>query len=93
MSGVPAPEESRPVRKLGSWGLRGLAVVELEHATEPLTALDRACSRHRYLRRDALVAQTLVWPFLVIMVHKRPDGGPEMRFAEWHDAVQALGLD
>ena len=23
----------------------------------------------------------------------RPDGGPEMRFAEWHDAVQALGLD
>jgi hypothetical protein len=29
----------RPVRKLGRWRLRGLAVVEPKHAAEPLTAL------------------------------------------------------
>ena len=27
------------------------------------------------------------------MSHERADGCPEMRLAEWHDAVQALGLD
>jgi hypothetical protein len=50
-------------------GLRGLAVVELEHPAEPLMALDRACSRQRCLRRDVLVVQTLVWPFLMIEVN------------------------
>jgi hypothetical protein len=49
-------------------GLRGCAVVELEHAAEPLTAPNRACSDQRRLGRDSLVAQPLVWSFLVIQV-------------------------
>ena len=41
-----------------------IAVVELEHAAEPLTALQRACSDHLCLGRDELVAEALVRPFL-----------------------------
>ena len=29
----------------------------------------------------------------MIMSDERPDGCPEMRLAEWHCALQALGLD
>ena len=39
------------------------------------------------------LVQPLVRPFFVIMSHERVDGCPEMRLAEWHDAVQALGLE
>jgi hypothetical protein len=38
------------------------------------------------------VAHTLVRSFLVIVIHERADDGSEMFLAEWHDAVQALGL-
>ena len=74
-------------------GLRGVTIIELEHATEALTALDRAYSRRRGRQRDALVVQPLVRPFLVIMSHERADGCSEMRLAECHDAVKELGLD
>jgi hypothetical protein len=73
--------------------LRGVTIIEFEHAAEALTALERAESRRRCRGRDALVVQPLVRPFFVIMSHERADGCPEMRPAEWHDAVQALGLD
>ena len=74
-------------------GLRGVTIIELEHATEALTGLDRAYSRRRGRRREALVVQPLVRPFFVIMRQESANGCPEMRLAEWHDAVQALGLD
>ena len=73
-------------------GLRGLAVVELEQAAEPLTAPDRACAGDHGLGRDELVAQPLVRPFLMIMLHERSDGSSEVPFAEGHDSRQALGL-
>jgi hypothetical protein len=47
-------------------GLRGVTIIEFEHAAEALTALDRAQARRR--RSDALVVQPLVRPFLVIEV-------------------------
>ena len=72
--------------------LRGLPVVELEQAAEPLTAPDRACAGDHGLGRDALVAQPLVRPFLMIMLHERSDGSSEVPFAEGHDSRQALGL-
>ena len=62
--------------------LRGVTIVELEHAPEALTTLDRTESRRHYRGRDALVAQPLVRPFFVIMSHERADGCPEMRLAE-----------
>ena len=74
-------------------GLRGRSVVELEHTTEALPALDWACSDQLGLGCDEFIAQTLVRPFLMMMGEKRSDCCPEVRFAEWHDAVQALGLD
>src|SRR6516164_6750913 len=73
-------------------GLRGLAVVELEHAAEPRTARDRTCADRRGLGRNELVAQTLVRPLLIIMLDKRSYGSPEVPFAEWHDPLRALGL-
>src|SRR5205807_1645408 len=39
-----------------------------------------------------LVAQTLVRPFLMIVLDIRSYGGPELPFAEWHDPLQTLGL-
>jgi len=62
--------------------LRGLAAVELEQAAEALTTLDLACSDHCRLWRDELVAETLAWPFVMVMVDKFSDGRPEMLFAE-----------
>src|SRR5712692_6998539 len=73
-------------------GLRGLAVIELEHAAEPRTARDRACADRRGRGCDELVAQTLVRPLLMIVLDKRSDGRPEVPFAERHDPLQALGL-
>src|SRR6202521_1352603 len=73
-------------------GLRGVAVVEFEQASEPRTARDRACADRCCLGRDELVAQTLVRPLLMIMLDKRSYGSPEVLFAEWHDPLQALGL-
>jgi hypothetical protein len=49
-------------------GLRGSAVVELEHAAEPLLASDRTSSGRRGLGRDERVAQILVGPFPMIEV-------------------------
>jgi len=71
----------------------GLAVVELEHTAESFTALDRSRSNACGVRRDELVAQTLMRPFLMIVMQKRSNSRPEVRFAEWHEARQALGLD
>jgi len=62
----------------GLIGLRGLAVVELEHAAEPRAARDRACADRRRLGRDELVAKTLVRPLLMIMLDKRVYGSPEV---------------
>src|SRR5712691_12521467 len=72
-------------------GLRGRSVVELEHAAEALPALDWAFSDQRGLGPDEFIAQTLVRPFLMIMVDKRADGRPEVRFTEGHDPRQTLG--
>ncbi len=72
--------------------LRGGTVVELEHAAEALTAPNRAWADHRGLGRDALMAQTLVRPFLMIVIDKRSHGSPEVPLAEWHDSRQTLGL-
>jgi hypothetical protein len=52
--------------KTRPFGLRGLAVVELEQAAEPTTAPGRACADRRGLGRDELIAQTLVRPRLMI---------------------------
>ena len=38
--------------------------------------------RETLLLRDALVAQTLVRSFLVIVLHERTDGGPQVLLAE-----------
>jgi hypothetical protein len=73
--------------------LRGFSVVEPERAAKLLMAPHRACSRQRRFGRNELVAQTLVWPFVMTMMDERADGNPEVRFAEWHDSVQALGFD
>jgi hypothetical protein len=73
--------------------LRRVAVVELEHAAEPNVAPYRTCSDRRQLGRDALVAETLVRAFLMIVLDKGSNRGPEVRFTERHDALQALGLD
>src|SRR6202140_2839280 len=83
---TPSCAKSRPI------GLRGLAVVELEHAAEPRTACDRACADRRCLGRNELVAQTLVRPLLMIMLDECSYGSPEVPFTQWHDPVQALGL-
>jgi hypothetical protein len=42
---------------------------------------DRTCSDHGCLRRDELVAQTLVRPFFMIMKHEASHGRPEVPFA------------
>jgi Homeodomain-like domain len=73
-------------------GLRGLAVVELEHAAEPLTAFQRTCSDHLCPGRDELVAKALVRPFLMVMIHELSNGSPEVLLAERDDSLQALGL-
>ena len=68
--------------------LRGLTIVELEQAAETLTTCDLACPDRRFpLRDDDLVTETPVWPFLMVMVDKFPDGRSEMSFAERHHAV------
>jgi hypothetical protein len=72
--------------------LRGLAFVEPEETTEAFTTRDRARSDRRCPGRNELVAETLVRPFFMIMLHKRSDSYPEVRLAEEHHALQALGL-
>jgi hypothetical protein len=62
--------------------LRGGTVVELEHAAEALTAPNRACADQRGLGRDALIAQTLVRPFLMVVINKRSHGSPEVYSAK-----------
>ena len=42
---------------------------------------------------DELIAQTLVRPFLMIVVDKRADGRPEVRFAKRYYPRQTLGSD
>src|SRR4051812_16707217 len=72
--------------------LCGRAVVELEHAAESLAASYRACfcQRQRGCGRDEVAAQTLVRPFLMIVMDERPYRRSEAGFAEWHDSIQAL---
>ncbi len=72
-------------------GLCGRAIVELEHAAEPLPASDGASSECRCLGRAQRMAQTLVGPFLMIMVDKRAHGGSHVRFSERYHARQTLG--
>ena len=79
--------------KTRSVGLRGFSVVELEYAAKLLMAPHRACSRHCCFGGNELVVQALVRPFLLIVIDKRSDGGPEVPFAEWHHSRQTLGLD
>jgi hypothetical protein len=89
----PAARWSYPVVcENSAQGLRGLAVVELEHAAEPLTAFQRACSDHLCLGRDELVAEALVRAFLMVMVHELWNGSPEVLLAERDDSLPALGL-
>jgi hypothetical protein len=65
---------------------RGLAVVELEQAAEAFTTRDLACSDHGCPGRDEFVAQTLVRPFLMIVIDKRSDGVSQVPLAEWDDS-------
>jgi hypothetical protein len=85
--------EENPSRQLGRCKLRGLTVVELEHAAEPPTASDGASADHRDLRRDELIVQTLVRPFFMIVIDERKHRGPEVPFAAWHEPRQTLGSD
>jgi hypothetical protein len=64
---------------------RGLAVVEREQAAASLTTLHLACSDHRRLWRDELVAQTLVRPFFIVTVDKFSHGRPECPSVFEHD--------
>jgi hypothetical protein len=59
-------------------GLRGVTIIELEHAAEALTAPNRACADQRGLGRDALITEILVGPFLMIVSDKRSYGGTEV---------------
>src|SRR5262245_19416193 len=61
------------------------AVVELEHAAESLTALQRTCPDPLCLGSHELVAEALVRPFLMVMVHELPNGSPEVCLAERDD--------
>ena len=70
--------------------LCGFAVVELEHAAEPLTAFQRTCSDDLCPGRDELVAEALMGPFLMVVVHELSNGSPEVRLAERDDSPQAL---
>ena len=72
--------------------LRGLAVVELEQSAEPLTTCDWAGADHGCRGRDEVIAQTLVRPFFMIMIHIRADRRSEVPFAEAHYSVQAFAL-
>ena len=81
------------MRKLGRCELRGLTVVELEHAAEPLPASDGAAADRRDLGRDKLIVQALVRPFFMIVIDERSHRGPEVAFAEWHEPRQTLGSD
>src|SRR5262249_54444944 len=85
------PNAPRPVQQL-DLRLCGVSIVELEQAAESLTTLHLACADDRFLRRDELVAQALVRPFLMIMVDEFSDSRPELPFADQHHSVQALGL-
>src|SRR5205814_2481311 len=75
------------------WEPRGLTVVELEHAAEPLPASDGAAADRCDLGRDKLIVQTLVRPFFMIVIDERSHRGPEVAFAEWHEPRQTLGSD
>jgi hypothetical protein len=78
---------SPPCAKTRPMELRGLSVGEPEYVAKPLTASHRACSRQPGLGRDEVVAETLVRPFMMIMMDECADGSPEVRFAEWHDDI------
>ena len=73
--------------------LRGCTVVKLEHPAQPLAALHVAWADRGGLGRDNLVAQTLVRPFLMIVIDKRLDGVSKVRLAEWYDSRQTLESD
>jgi hypothetical protein len=51
-----------------------------------ITQEERDCFRSR----GAFVAETLVGPFFMIVMHTFFDGHPERPFAEQHHSVQAL---
>jgi hypothetical protein len=91
---VSAADYDRVLCENSAHSLRGRAVVELEEATEPFTAADGASADDRRPGLgDERIAQTLVGPFFMIVIDKRTQGGPQMPFAQWHDAPQALGSD
>jgi hypothetical protein len=66
--------------------LRAGTVVELQHAAEALAAPNRAGADQWGLGRDARIAQTLVRPFLMVVIDKGSHGTPEVALAEWHDS-------
>jgi hypothetical protein len=86
MSAIASCAKTRPIE------LRGLAVVELEQPAEALTTRDRAGTDLRCRGRDEFVVQTLVRTFFMIMINKRANGGSQVRLAEEHHSLQALGL-
>src|SRR5262245_42436277 len=64
--------------------LRGLAFVELEETTEALMTRNRGSVDDRRPGHDEFVAETLVRPFFMIMLHKeigQPRGGAARRGA------------
>src|SRR5262245_51738203 len=70
----------------------GLAVVEPEHAAEPLTAFQRTRSDHLCPGRDEFVVKALVRPCLMVMDHELSNGSREVPLPERNDSLQALGF-
>ena len=72
---------NRVVRDNSAHALRGCTVVLRQHASEPLTTalpdLVQVAGR-----RDALIGQTLVRPFLMIVIDKCADGGPMTKHSD-----------
>ena len=82
---------ARRVRKLGPRDYAALTVIKLEQPAKFSRRRTGLCLS-TLSWGDELVAETLVRPFLVIMMHKRAHRSAKVPFAEWHDAVQAFGL-
>src|SRR5579862_9841151 len=73
--------------------LCGRTMVKPEQTTKPLAAPNGAAGDRRGASHDERVAQTLVRPFLMIVVDEFADSRPKMPFAERYDSRQALGSD
>ena len=73
---------------------RGGSVVILQQSTEPLTRQNApVADRPRRHWHDQLIAQTLMIPFVMIVLDEFGDGSPERPFTDENHPVQAGFLD